>query len=120
MNRVDFTLEQKQQMLVGIDRFFQLYGNYYEDERTYQLITMCMWDNDGFQIPPLYEIESSDDEELITLKNDFEGKYKLLKAVVNFSSGKRKPFGYGIMLNYYFQLIQSVLLKLNALHEGVA
>ncbi|HDY7980325.1 hypothetical protein [Vibrio vulnificus] len=111
MDRVDFTLEQKQQMLVGIDSFFKRYGSYPIDDQTYSLIAMCLWDSKGFQVPPLY------DDADITLNNDFESKYRLVKAVTILRSSGKKPLGYGILLNFYFNLFQTVISRLQLLHE---
>ncbi|EOW9266646.1 TPA: hypothetical protein PX805_001010 [Vibrio cholerae] len=117
MDNTDFTEQQKQKLLFAATKFFDIYGNYEVSDYTYMQVALCFWNYDGFQIPDDY---IADQEEPITLRNDFESKYRLLKAVIKTMSGERKPYGYGVILTYYVSFFYSLINKIDFMRDGIA
>lgn len=118
MDRPDYELEQKEQMLKGIDIFFELYGNYTPDDYTYILLARCFWDSNAFLLPENYHLFREDGD--LPLENSFEGRYRLTKASLKVMSGERIPLGYSTLLRFYHALFSSVLFRHQELHEGIA
>lgn len=117
MESVDFTYEQKQKMLLGVNAFLKAFCDSYHDENTYKNIAISFWDEDAYQIPNNYKHTTEYGDNSVVLNNDFEGKYKLLKALLIILSGNRKPLGYGVLLTYYANLFHSITLRLDSLQD---
>ena len=118
MDRPDYELEQKEQMLKGISLYFELYGGSEVNDLSYTLVAQCFWDSDSFMIPSNYHLFREERE--LPLKNNFEGKYYIAKAVVSVMSGERIPNGYGLILRMYNALFSSILFRHQTIQENIA